>query len=69
MINMDELHAFVIGFFEVLCPWKPRHSLLITDYPSLKEEYHYYLTGRALGFPTLLLTLIGIAKLGKELLL
>jgi len=69
MPTSDELHAFVIGFFEVLCPWKPRHSLLITDYPSLKEEYHYYLAGRGVGFITLLLILIGLCKLGKNLLL
>ena len=69
MITMDELHAFVIGFFEVLCPWKPFRSMPL-EYPSpLMGEYHYYLAGRGIGFITLLLILIALAKLFKEVLL
>jgi len=69
MITMDELHAFVIGFFEVLCPWKPGH-LMPMEYPSpLKGEYHYYLAGRGIGLVALILIVIGLCKLGKELLL
>jgi hypothetical protein len=63
----DELHAFIIGFFEVLCPWKPRYSMPL-EYPShLKGEYHYYLTGRGIGFTALLLIIIALCKLVEVL--
>ena len=63
MITPDELHAFVIGAAETLCPWKPHHPMPL-NYPSpLEREYHYYLAGRALGFITLLLILIALCKL------
>ncbi|MBA7560749.1 hypothetical protein ES708_02380 [subsurface metagenome] len=69
MITTDEIHAFVIGFFEVLPPWKPHYPMPL-EYPSpLKGEYHYYRPGRGAGFIALLLVLIGLAKLGKEVLL
>jgi len=63
-----ELHAFLIGFFEVLCPWKPQHQ--ITDQAEYQpaKEYHYYLAGIAAGFISLALILIILCKLGKELL-
>lgn len=68
-LTANELHALSIGLWEILCPWKPRYKLNneaeFTPFP----EYHYYLGGRALGFPLLLLILISLAKLGKELLL
>lgn len=59
----EEWHAFLIGFFEVLCPWKPKR--LISEEQSLQiaSEYHYYLAGRGLAFLTLLLILIGLCKL------
>lgn len=64
----NELHAFLIGFFEVLCPW-PAHYKDNLPVPSpLKGEEHYYLGGRGGGFIALLLILIGIAKLIKEVL-
>ena len=44
MDDPDELHAFVIGFCEILCPWPPRHSTNSTN-----SEYHYYLFGRGMG--------------------
>ena len=65
----EEWHALAIGFFEVLCPWKPRYHSNTYIHTSIKSEYHYYLTGRGLGFISLLLILIGFAKLFKEVLL
>lgn len=65
----EERHAFLIGFFEVLCPWPARYKGIIDDTSPLKGEEHYYLAGRALGFPVLLLILIALAKLTKEVLL
>jgi len=56
----EEFHAFIIGFFEVLCPWPPRVRIPSPstgggkgegDNPSeaISEEYHYYLFGRGAG--------------------
>jgi len=64
----DERHAFAIGFFEVLCPWKAHYKDNLPVPPPLKGEEHYYLGGRALGFITLLLILAGMVKLFKEVL-
>jgi len=69
MVTPDELHAFLIGFFEVLCPWKAEYKENLPPPRCLKGEYHYYLAGRALGFPILLLILIGIAKLVQGMLI
>jgi len=56
----EEWHAFIIGFFEVLCPWPPRHSINSTNPTnSINSEYHYYLGGRASG----VIAWIAIAKL------
>ena len=68
MIALDELHAFVIGFSETLCPWKARYACPMENSTILETEFHYYLAGRALGFPTLLLTLISLAKLVQVVL-
>lgn len=58
--NLDEWHAFCIGFFEVLCPWPPRIRIPSPskgegkgegDNPSepVSKEYHYYSFGRAMA--------------------
>jgi len=68
-LTMDELHAFLIGLFEVLCPWKPRYPMPL-EYPSpLKGEYHYYLAGRALGFIALIWVILGAAYFAREVML
>lgn len=68
-LTSDELHAFVIGFFEVLCPW-PANIAMHSNYPSpMKGEYHYYLAGRGFGFIALLSVLLILVKLAKEVLL
>jgi len=69
MNTPEEGHTFLIGLFEVLCPWKPHQPISRRSRGQMKGEYHYYLAGRALGFPTLLLILTGLAKLIKEVLL
>jgi len=64
-----ERHVFVVGFFEVLCPWKPRVPMP-ERYPfPIKNEYHYYLAGRGTGFIALLCVLIVVALILKEVLL
>lgn len=65
----EEWHAFVIGFFEVLCPWPARTWASGRLLDILMEEYHYYMTGRGLGVIVLVFALLGIAKLIQEVLL
>ena len=65
----QEWHAFLIGFFEVLCPWKPRYPLTTSTMGELLKEYHYYQAGRGLGFVALIFFTIGILLLIKEVLL
>jgi len=64
-----ERHIFLIGFLETACPWKPRIEMP-ERYPfPVEQEYHYYLGGRAAGFVSLLLILVGIITLFKEVIL
>jgi len=55
----EEWHAFLIGFFEVLCPWPERHPMKEDYFFHIEDEHHYYLGGRALA----VLAWIIIAKL------
>jgi len=55
----EEWHAFLIGFFEVLCPVPPRHPPPEDYFYPIHDEHHYYLAGRASG----VLAWIAIAKL------
>jgi len=45
----QEWHAFLEGFCEVLCPWPARHQPSGQLLSELREEHHYYMSGRALG--------------------
>jgi len=46
----DEWHSFIVGFFEILCPWPPRHGMSADYYKDIVNgEYHYYLGGRGAG--------------------
>jgi hypothetical protein len=65
----EEWHSFVIGFFEVLCPWKPRIKLLTSVNNYLQGEYHYYSAGRGAGFIALLCVILLFSWLIKEMLL
>jgi hypothetical protein len=51
----DEWHAFVIGWSEVICPWKPHFPMPIDHHNPLVSEYHYYIAGRAFAVITWLL--------------
>jgi len=55
----EEWHAFLIGFFEVLCPWRERHPMKEDYFFHIEDEHHYYLGGRASG----VLAWIAIARL------
>ncbi|GAI74808.1 unnamed protein product [marine sediment metagenome] len=67
-LTSDEIHSFVIGFFESLCPWPARKPIGAAAPKCLEGEYHYYLAGRGTGFIALLLILVGVIKLAKEVL-
>jgi len=65
----EERHIFSIGYFETLCPWRPRIPMP-ESYPyPVESEYHYYLAGRAAGFITLLFIICGVGTLLKEVFL
>jgi len=66
MPDMNELHAFIIGFFEVLCPWPSRYRIAKEQWDELIKEFHYYSAGRGAGFIALPLVLAGITKLVLE---
>jgi len=57
--DWDEWHAFWIGAFEVMCPWRPRLPISTAQLGYINDEYHYYLWGRATG----IVAWVGIAKL------
>jgi hypothetical protein len=50
MDEVEELHAFAIGFAEVICPWPPRQpAMSLERQKEIYNEYHYYMIGRAIG--------------------
>jgi len=55
----EEWHAFLIGFFEVLCPWPARQPMKEDYFFRIENEHHYYLGGRASG----VIAWIAIARL------
>jgi len=57
-MSSEEWHSFLIGLFEVLCPWPARYRITRqSDFKPFKE-HHYYLGGRVAGFLLLLLLLL-----------
>ena len=54
-----EWHAFLIGFFEVLCPVPQRCHMAKAYFFHIEDEHHYYFGGRASG----VLVWLAIAKL------
>lgn len=60
MDTPEEWHSFVIGFCEVMCPWKS--SIKPTELDYLQGEYHYYMFGRVIGFMALMGFMVGIIK-------
>ena len=63
--EVEEWHAMVIGFCEVLCPWHPNYYTIDPDLShALSAEHHYYMFGRAMG----MIAWLGIAVIVKRLL-
>lgn len=58
-----ELHAYIHGYAEVICPFPPcRASMSEPRELEIEEEYHYYLLGRTIGMFSWLI----IAKIIQE---
>lgn len=65
MDTHEEWHAFIFGLCGVICPFPPGHKQMSEELQKqIREEYHYYLFGRATG----ILCWIGILKLVWEIL-
>jgi hypothetical protein len=63
-LTQEEIHSFVIGLWEVLNPLDSKYPMnLETAEFTTKVEYHYYLGGRAAGFPLFCLEVFGLVKL------
>lgn len=60
-MSIEERHSFLIGLFEVLCPWPARYK--ITRQTEFKpfREHHYYLAGRWIGLRILVLESLALA--------
>jgi len=69
MPDMNEIHAFIIGFSEALCPWPSRYRIAKEQWDEVIYEFHYYMAGRGAGFIALLIILVGMVKLIQEVLL
>jgi len=58
----------MIGALEILCPFRPRYDMdFLTAEFTTAKEYHYYLGGRAIGLPFMVLEVIGLVKLAAVL--
>ena len=58
-----ERHAFIIGFSETIAI---RHSFVLPwlkNYDGLRDEYHYYMAGRAVGVLAWVGIAIGLIKM------
>lgn len=69
MDTPEEGHAFLVGLFEVLCPWRAGYQDRAHPPKYIKGEEHYYTAGRAAGAIALAWILIGLAKFILEVLL
>lgn len=63
MNTPEERHSFVIGVFEAFCPWPPQYHLVQEQKDMLRDEYHYYVFGRGVGFIALVALIIGAVKI------
>lgn len=54
-MSSEEWHTFLIGLFEVLCPWPARLKINKSVNSYIQHEYHYYLAGRWIGLRLLAL--------------
>lgn len=65
----EERHCMMIGALELLCPFRPRYKMdFLTAEFTTAREYHYYLGGRAIGLPFIVLEILGFIKMAAALL-
>lgn len=58
MPSWNEVHCFVVGFCEIIPPWGAKWLWFPQeDLQRINKEYHYYMSGRCVGF----LVLLGLA--------
>lgn len=58
----NERHAFVIGFCELLPPWPAYYKGNLPPPKYLKDEQHYYYSGRTFGFFALSAVIFALAR-------
>ena len=58
----DERHALLVGIFELLPPWPPRHPMPDSCKKMLDKEWWYYTGGRTLAVFAWLGVIIGIKE-------
>ena len=68
MNTYQEWHAFVEGFSEAFCFWRPHYEPDEELLKALMSEHHYYVFGRVIGFLALILTGIVLIKVGKGII-
>lgn len=63
MDTYQEWHAFVHGWSEIMCPWRPfRHTMKQEIADEVSGEFHYYMFGRAVGFFCLVGFIVVVVK-------
>lgn len=66
-MTTDELHSFLIGLFEVLCPWPARYRITRQAEFTPHREHHYYLAGRWIGLRILVIEALALTYLATHL--
>lgn len=68
MNTYQEWHAFVEGFSESFCFWKPRVEPSEELLNDIKNEHHYYVFGRVMGFIAIIGTGLIVLKGAKSIM-
>ncbi len=67
-MSSEERHSFLIGLFEVLCPWPARYHITRQSQFNPFREHHYYLAGRWIGLRILVTEVLALIYLATQLL-
>lgn len=62
MIDWNEWHAFVVGFFEIACPKKAKIPMPKQVRAIIKGEWWYYQGGRSLAFILWIIFIVAIVE-------
>jgi len=58
-----EWHAMVEGFCDGFCPWRILYEPGEECLKDIRNEHHYYNSGRAIGFAFLIAYITGMVRL------